>query len=735
MKYYAHSNENELKENWQLLKEHLLQTGKLAKNFAEKFKAGDLGYIAGLLHDIGKYSKEFQVKLEGKNYKVDHSTAGAKEVVFKYGGGIGKILSYVIAGHHAGLADYTGTGDDSCLANRLNNNALPDYSNFATEIKLPPAPEYLPIKGKGKKEELSFSVFMFIRMLYSCLVDADFLDTEKFYNIEKSMLRKQNTNLKELDEKLDEYLNRKIKESDKTELNKERLNILRQCQKKSQEEPGFFTLTVPTGGGKTLSSLSFALKQAIKNNMERIIYVIPYTSIIEQNADVFREVLGVENILEHHSNYDYEENEDDDINYKLKLASENWDMPIIATTNVQFFESLFSNKSSKSRKLHNIVNSVIILDEAQMLPVEYMKPCIYGLIELIKNYHCTVVFCTATQPALFDNPPKDFKLPEDVRPREIIEKPKDLYTKLKAVNVVWEGEIKKEDLIENLIKNERVLCIVNTRRFARELYEGLKNKGIEGIYHLSAAMCPAHRTEKIKEIKEKLGKKQKCIVVSTQLIEAGVHIDFPVVYREVAGIDSITQAAGRCNRERKIMEGGIVYVFKPSDRKPLKGFLGITSGVAEEVIRLNKEDDLLSLKNIKDYFELLYSREVNGLDEKGIIKNIIDGSGNIEYSFKSISDNFKFIDDLTYSIIVPYNKKCEDLLKQIEFTKYPGSFTRKLQIYTVQIYKQDFDKLVKNNMIRNFKDIYFILEKKAYSEEFGVKVGEAYSNIQENYIF
>jgi CRISPR-associated endonuclease/helicase Cas3 len=321
-----------------------------------------------------------------------------------------------------------------------------------------------------------------------------------------------------------------------------------------------------------------------------------------------------------------------------------------------------------------------------------------------------------------------------MEPVEIIDKPKALYEKLRAVNVKWIGEIETENLTTKLAGYEQVLCIVNTRKLARELYDGLKKTENSGIYHLSAGMCPAHRSERIAEIKDKLVKGEKCIVVSTQLIEAGVDIDFPVVYREIAGIDSIAQAAGRCNRERKLKEGGKVYVFKPAGHKPPPGFLARTAGVAREVINMNKSKDLLSLKNIKEYFEILYSREGEGLDGKKILQSINNSGGRMEYPFRTISDNFNLIDNKTYSLIVQYDEKCEKILEEVKFSPYPGSFARKLQRYTVQVYKQDYDKLVKAGKVKNFRDIFFVLEKEAYLPETGVSVEELSGTAPENYI-
>ena len=726
-KYYAHSLTEKPPSDWQPLKEHLINVAEKAGQFAEGFGSEDSAYLTGLLHDIGKYSKEFQAKLRGENIRVDHSTAGAKEAKKRYK--FWQLISYAIAGHHAGLADFIGTGADASLDARLDNDNLPDYSAFENDIaQLLPKQIQIPRLKNTSKTEMEFACYMLIRMIYSCLVDADFIDTEMFYDKEKTAKRGSNIGLKEIERKLKAHLDSKISMVSKSVLNDERSKILKACLRKAGARPGFYTLTVPTGGGKTFSSMAFALKHAVVNDLKRVIYVIPYTSIIEQNAKVFRDALGEECVLEHHSNYDYKESldDEDERNYKIKLAAENWDMPVVATTNVQFFESLFSNKSQRCRKLHNIANSVIILDEAQMLPAKYLKPCVYALGELIKNYNCSVVFCTATQPALFDDPPEGFKLPDGMNPVEIIKNPEKLYKKLKAVKTSWVGELDKEALIGRLNETETVLCIVNTRKYARELYDGLKGKGIvDGLYHLSAAMCPAHRTDKITEIKARLKNKEQCVVVSTQLIEAGVDIDFPVVYRELAGIDSIAQAAGRCNRERKIKKGGKVFVFKSAGQNAPPGFIARTAGVTKEVLSINKTSDVLSLENIKYYFEKLYSIDADGLDGKNILRNIKNSCGKMEYPFRTISDDFRLIDNATYTLVVRFNDKCEEILRDLSFSPFPWSFARRLQRYTVQVYKQDFDKLLMSGKIQNIKDIYFVVEKENYSPEFGIDVGKA----------
>ena len=388
MEYCAHKDG----DREQLVREHLQGTAELAAEFAEKFGKADWGYCCGLLHDIGKYSREFQTKIrENPDLRVDHSTAGAK--VCNELGGYYQCMTYCIAGHHAGLPDLGRRGLSSSLCDRLDKKIC-DYSAYKSEIKIPEL-KTMPF-DPTQVTDPDFSLAAFIRMLYSCLVDADFLDTERFMK-DGVVERDSGESMEMLFHKLQDHVADWLKNNDNTTINGRRSEILRNCLEQGKSPKGLFQLTVPTGGGKTVASLAFALRHAVEHHLDRVIYVIPYTSIIEQNAQVFREILGSENVLENHSNVDYEDSEE----FKpLQLAAENWDKPVVVTTNVQFFESLYANKSSKCRKLHNIVNSVIIFDEAQMLPANYLKPCMAMIEELLQQYGISIVLCTATQPAL-----------------------------------------------------------------------------------------------------------------------------------------------------------------------------------------------------------------------------------------------------------------------------------------------------------------------------------------------
>jgi len=706
-RYYGHSLEGRPLDEWQLIESHLNQVAETAGSFAKDFSAGDWAYLAGLWHDIGKYSKDFQKRIgaepdahieNSKSKRPDHSTAGAQHA-FKALGDAGKILAYTIAGHHAGLPNGK-TNEESCLMKRLDKK-IPDYSACPDEI--------LKIREinppfKLKKSRLGFQMSFFTRMLYSCLVDADFLDTEKFINQEKADWRKGYPSLEILNEKLTKHLETL---TDRTKpINQQRFEILRHCLEAAEKPQGLFSLTVPTGGGKTLSSLAFALKHAVKYGMKRIIYVIPYTSIIEQNAGVFRKILGEYAVLEHHSNFEPKEEDQ-----RSRLAGENWDAPLIVTTNVQFFESLFHNRSSRCRKIHNIANSVVILDEAQMIPVPLLMPCIEVLRELSSVYRTTIVLCTATQPALEKR--DKFKGLENIHP--IIPDPPTLYKAFKRVETTYLGKVSDDEIGSKLSEHKQVLCVVNTRKHARLLYEKMGRQ--EGTYHLSALMCPAHRSEKFKEIRKALDEKMPCRVVSTQLVEAGVDIDFPIVYRSAAGIDSIAQAAGRCNREAKL-EKGQVFVFMPEEGLPT--VFRQNAETAEMVMRHHQ--DLLSLHAVREYFETLYWRKgENELDKHSILKLLEEDACRGNFPFREIAQKFQLIENITESVVIPWDDKAKELIKDLEHSKYPLFAARKLQRYTVQIYPMVLRNLEVVGSVKRVQDQYCVLiNKSLYNKELGL---------------
>jgi CRISPR-associated endonuclease/helicase Cas3 len=685
-RYYAHTRPGQTDPaTWQPLEDHLRQTADRAKQFASAFHSGDWGYLAGLWHDVGKYSAEFQNKIGsvgGEDAhiemvgRVDHSTAGAKHangaVREK---GFGKAIAYAIAGHHGGLPD--GISTDSCLRSRLDKQ-VPLYSGCPPEI-LRPNPLTLPLSIIPDRAGVQFSLF--IRMIYSCLVDADFLDTEAFIDSQRGRYRQGYKSLIDLASVFFDRLAEKRRDSTASPVNAQRDLVLEQCLKASERDMGIFSLTVPTGGGKTLSSMAFAMRHAIRHNLKRVIYVIPFTSIIEQNAEVFRKMLGDDAVLEHHRNFEPQEED-----YRSRLAAENWDAPIIVTTNVQFFESLYANKSSRCRRLHNIAESVVILDEVQTLPAPFLLPCMEVLKELSSTYKTSIVLCSATQPAVQKR--ADFTRGlEEVT--EIIDDPQRLAAVLKRTAVTLLPHTPDIELAERMAKHSQVLCIVNTRKHAKNLFDILR--GTSGLFHLSALMCPVHRRQVLEVIRDRLKAARPCSVISTQLIEAGVDIDFPIVFRAMAGIDSIAQAAGRCNREGRLAKGE-VFVFTPETGIPA-GHFRQTAQAAESVARRFAED-ILSLPAIEDYFRHYYWMKGDALDEEGILPMLQAGCQKGDFPFKSVAERFQFIKEYMKPVIIPYDDEAKNLIHSLDYMDHPVSQTRRLQKYTVSIQPRQWENLL-----------------------------------------
>ncbi|PDO10535.1 MAG: hypothetical protein BLM47_06580 [Candidatus Reconcilbacillus cellulovorans] len=690
--FYAHRTDRPDKSDWQLLRDHLRRVAELSGSFADAFGAREWGEAVGLLHDLGKYSAAFQKRLEGSSERVDHSTAGAQVLATRWRGPLGRLAAYVVAGHHAGLPDFgTEAGEESCLARRLTKPVEPFDAGFS-EIAVPPPPTQIPIQP-GISPGLQFS--MFVRMLFSCLVDADSLDTEAFCDPERAAVRASRPSghaaIAGLLEKYEAYMRERFSHI-RFDIDRLRRELLQECLEQADDRPGLWTLTMPTGSGKTLTSLGFALRHAAANGLARIIYVIPYTSIIEQTAAVFRDIFGADHVLEHHSNLREERDESDEgpADLRMRLAEENWDAPIVVTTNVQFFESLFSNRRSKCRKLHNIARSVVILDEAQMLNGGYYRPCLYALEELVRNYRCSVVLCTATQPKIAG------LLPESVRARELTRDVDKRYDQFRRVRVESLGRKTLEDVARLLIRHEQALCIVNTRNRARLLYEKLLDlageRGFGSMFHLSARMCAEHRSRRIAEIRRLLDEGKPCLVVSTQLIEAGVDVDFPVVYRELAGLDSIAQAAGRCNRNGRLPTA-TAYVFEPDKGLP-PGWFSLTASVALNVLERHA-DDPLSPKAVSDYFEELFAYQTAGvrdrLDEKGILDMLAERAREAAFPFERVSREFRLIETEAKPVLIPFDRTACEAIDALRSGVYSRRLLRRLQPYVVQIYSKEFE--------------------------------------------
>jgi CRISPR-associated endonuclease/helicase Cas3 len=720
-KFYAHSTESPDKSDWQPLEDHLCNVAKLAEEFAAVFGAGAWGRVAGLLHDAGKATRAFQERLEGSPQRVDHSTFGAR-LAQEYGGRLGLLLSYMIGGHHGGLPD--GGAQEGELHHRLKQRKVP-------EALSPPAVvegkrELVPPFRLNPKSHPGFSLVFFTRMIFSSLVDADFLDTEAFCSPDKTADRPvaDPGQIATLQTKLAGYLTELAESSEPTPVNQQRRQILHQCRARAALPPQIFSLTVPTGGGKTLSSLAFALDHAVANDQRRIIYAIPFTSIIEQNSEVFQKILGREPVLEHHCNYkEKDDSEEVDYDRRRGLAAENWEAPLVVTTNVQFFESLFSNKPSRCRKLHNIAGSVIVLDEAQAIPTEYLEPCLLALRELVEHYGCSVVLCTATQPALDDQNSLRAALPEI---REIIDDPQQYYAALRRTTVEFVGALAEDVLVERLAGENQVLCIVSTKAQARALFERLRRE--EGIYHLSTNMYPEHRRRVLADIRERLKDESKppCRVISTSLVEAGVDLDFPVVYRAMAGLDSIAQAAGRCNREgrlNKVGKLGRVYVYVP-ETPPRMPWLKRCAARAEETLRSLPGCDPLGLAPMRRYFELHYDGE--DLDKKKVVQRLNPQlTPELYFPFREVAHDFRFIEDESIGVIIPREVEAQVLVRQLEYTEHPRKVLRKLQQFTVSIRTRDYGALVAAGALETVNEKFPVLRNlRAYRDDVGLCVDD-----------
>ncbi len=735
---FAHSNGPDT-TIWQSLSEHSENVARLAASFATAFHSSAHAFLAGMCHDLGKARASFQSYLrrcngveDNESDYGDHSHSGAGAVwLWNHSsnlGSLGKALAYCVLGHHAGLPDWS-DGEKPCgaLSIRLNEDEpvlleqsvhgwIVSHEGSWLQNRLAP-----PLPFQRDDSSLSF----WIRMLYSCLVDADFLDTEAYLEKEGSDARHMGKTLTALAPVFFASLDKKQHLADATPVNHIRADIRTACENAAESSPGIFSLTVPTGGGKTLSGTAFAFKHALLNGLKRIIYVIPYTSIIEQTADVLRGILGDENVLEHHSNFDPNKE-----TQQSRLASENWDAPVVVTTAVQFFESLYACKSSRCRKLHNIAESVVILDEVQFLPTKLLLPCAEAIRQLAQHYRTSVVLSTATQ---LDLPGLDMSLVKEIIPATM-----DLYHLLKRTQIKFPEDRTTrrtwEDLACELSEYTQVLCVVNTRNDCRALFDKMP----EGTFHLSANMCGAHRSQTIMEIKQKLVNGEPVCVISTQLIEAGVDVDFPVVYRAFTGLASIAQSAGRCNREGRLAELGRVIVFMPPKESP-KGELLQGEYAMRDLLDRPCGVDADDAKAFPDYFHALH-RRVQDLGTPfertlGVPVPVDYRNGTVasyaecmKYQFREAANAFQMIDDASVSVIVRYGDagKCIDSLRAVGPKKM---IMRQLQRYTVNVPRGKCIKLIEKGLVEELpvpprldshSGIFVQTMPSAYSDVFGL---------------
>jgi CRISPR-associated endonuclease/helicase Cas3 len=807
-KFIAHLRKKDKEP--QYLSDHLNEVSKLAGQFASKIGLKESGEILGLLHDLGKASKEFQnyiqsandmidpdsddyVDSKAKKGKVDHSSAGA-QVIYNHlwikGANeryVAQALSLAIASHHSGLIDCLLPSGEDNFTRRMekveeNTHFQEAFSNLGEQEKqklrnllddetlVKQVIERISSlkEANDSQETLIFKRGLLIRFLLSCLLDADRLNTANFEFPNNEWLR--NNNKYPSWEALIERLNTKIGQLEtkaaRNEVDELRSQVSQSCFDFSAKPKGIYQLTVPTGGGKTFASLRFALNHADHHKMDRVVYVIPYTSIIDQNAEEVRKIMEDKDkngkylnkvVLEHHSNLTPDEE-----THRQNLLSENWDAPIVFTTQVQFLETLFGSGTRSARRMHQLANSVIIFDEIQTIPIRCVHMFNVAIRFLVHTCGATVVLCTATQPLLDKVDPIHRAL--NIQPEQkIISYEKELFQKLRRVEVFdqtrpekW-GEEEVADLVDQELQEKgSVLIIVNTKNSARSLYEAIVQKSNATVYHLSTNMCPSHRLKVLNEVKEKLEKEEPVICVSTQLIEAGVDIDFGSVIRYLAGMDSIAQAAGRCNRNGKRKSLGNVWVVNPKQENTDRlRDIKIGIGKAERILSEFKEDperfenDRIGLEMMEVYYKYyfyerkdemsykvgkdspvgqddnlfnLLSTNSLAMGEYRRIKNTLPEAP-FTQSFQTASKAFRVIDNMTRGVVVPFGKGEEiikdlcgayDLEKQYDLIK-------KAQRYSVNLFPYEFKKMADANAIREVQKgagIYY-LDEQYYDEKFG----------------
>ena len=748
----------------QSLSEHIEGVAQHCTQFLEQAGLPELtplGRLLAQLHDAGKAQPAFQRYILGESTaKAPHSAAGAllatsllhelSEVLqLKKLPRTSQLLAYAISGHHRGLYDYIELRkelekDEINKRYAKTTEALPNIkSELQTWVEEYGASTESSLRELAKKVGATEQAQALIRLLFSCLVDADFLDTEAFMDEERKECRHEATSGYASLEVLRDRLTKHMEGFSKAgAINKARRAFLNRCREHGRTCPkGYYSLFLPTGGGKTLSSMAWALETALKHDAQRIIYVIPYTSIITQTAGIFREIFGEEHVLEHHSDISFaggEASQEAERYERTRLLAENWDAPIIVTTNVQFFESLFSHKVSRNRKVHSIANSVVVFDEVQMFPTKFLSPMLRLLDDLKHIYGTQVLFCSATLPPFDKDHSSPFKrvndyhqLSEDIQPI-VPEDPKLFKAFDRVIYHLEEKTYATEELARELGQHTSALCVVNSRRDASQLYQALLEMGKEAqdVIHLSRNMCSAHLKERIAEIRQRLKADIPTIVISTQLIEAGVDIDLPIVYRAMSGLDSIVQAGGRCNREGKCPAPGEVYVFSLSDGG--KAFGAIAQGQhATRFLLDNSETQTytsIPLELIEAYYRRYYT-SVGSFDEKNIVEGLYDEeeAKRWRFDFEQASDAFQLIDNVDHDLFVPYARG-KDLIEELQrqTLRLDRRTMRELQQYHVSISKGKYEELKDARLLsevvvnRDTKQTILVLEPQGYDEALGV---------------
>ena len=731
MNYYAHTAETATgerdpnKSQWQPLSKHLRNVADKARRFAEPLGFAEVAKLSGLLHDLGKYNEAFQEYLAGDrpgSVETHHAVYGAALAFSREWLG----PAFAIAGHHAGLHNVSELqafvcGEKYDAMNRL----YPLVKWYQAELGNIPGELAEPEFAKCTKDQAVIEFY--VRMLFSCLVDADFLDTEQF-----SIGRERNPVKLDAPLLLSRLQAHRSKFDASGDLHYLRNRVFEDCLAKAAESAGFFSLNVPTGGGKTFSSMAFALEHARCHGMQRVIVVIPYLSIIEQNAAEYRKVLDPKNegiVIEHHSAEVAKDDDSEQGRSPEELAAENWDAPVVVTTSVQFIESLFANRTSKCRKLHNIANSVVLLDEVQTLPSHLLNPLLHVLRDLQKHYRTSFVFSTATQPAFCRSTSLSNGFDVD-EVKEIVSQPTELSRKLgRVIYEVRSTENDWSELAEEWVPEPQALGVVNTRKQAAEWWELLRRQKSEGVMHLSSAMCAEHRTKVLAEAQWRLENDKPCWMVATQVIEAGVDIDFPLVYRALGPLDSIVQSAGRCNREGLLPDKGRVVIFRPTDSKLPSGVYRVATDIAARFLDQFSADELFGKQDLfRLYFRELF--QYVPTDHHRRRESSIQEDRE-KFRFREVARKAKVISDDTRAVIAPWGQALEKVAAIRERSQSEGSrFTHKdlrdLQRSMVNLHSRDFQKIDTMGLLRPLLPgmELSVLDEGVYHEHLGVVIDQ-----------
>ncbi len=706
----------------QTVKEHSNRTADLCRRFGvPPWK--ELLYTLGMMHDIGKYQPDFQKHISGENVKIPHALCGAKTAKELFGSlGAARVLQYAIAGHHTGLQDSgtrTDTADKPTLFGTMARSTQ-DYSAYSTELSVP-SPDFIVLNtylsdGCKSNEELAERFAFMTRYCFSCLTDADWLDTEHFFTkIERQPLLSDFEGcLKQVNQKLQSF-------RCETLLQQTRAKLQQQVFDKARNPSAVYLMNMPTGSGKTLCSIKFALERALLSGKRRIVYIIPYNSIIEQTAETFQQIFGNKaNILRHQSTFSLDnlpdKNEQDTL--WLKQATENWDAQIILTTAVQFFESVYSNKRAKLRKLHNMSDSILIFDEAHLMPLDYLQPCLRAIAYICRFLHSEAIFLTATMPN-YQRLLKEYA-EESLPVLDLITDRSGFaaFCKCKFQNL---GQMSDETLMIHAQEQPSALIVVNKRTTAVKLYH-MCQQGSK--FHLSTYMTAFDRMRVIAEVREAVNQLEKdfpnlidvplqrrITVISTSLIEAGVDLDFFAVYRQLWGLDSILQSAGRCNREGK-RENAYTYIFEREEEQGSKQTLrqSITKGILSEFSEIGSEEC------ITEYYQRLLF-----VHREDIVKNSL---GRLcpkpdQIPFKTYSDAFELIDSKTVSVAVVQDEVSRVLFEKIQ--NHEPVKIQAIQPYTLTVYQYELDKLLQQGVVSDFESgIYWLTNNEYYNEKTGI---------------